>query len=56
MDPWFGFVIKFLIFAALLILKTQQDKDEAQKLMEDVHEGVYGLYMNGTILAKKIAC
>ena len=31
------------------------DKDEAQKLMEAVHEGVYRLYMNGTVLAKKIA-
>ena len=31
------------------------DKDEAQKLVEAVHEGVCGPYMNGTVLAKKIA-
>ena len=31
------------------------DKDEAQKLMEAVHEGVCGAHMNGTVLAKKIA-
>ena len=31
------------------------DKNEAQKLIEVVHEGVYGVHMNGTILAKKIA-
>ena len=30
------------------------DKDEAQKLMEEVHEGVCGRHMNETILAKKI--
>ena len=32
------------------------DKDEAQKLMEAIHEGVCGPHMNGTVLAKKIAC
>ena len=32
------------------------DKDEAQKLMEEVHEGVFGPHMSGIILAKKIAC
>ena len=32
------------------------DKDEAQKLMELVHEGVCGAHMNWTVLAKKIAC
>ena len=31
------------------------DKDEAQKLMEVVHEGVCRPHMNGIILAKKIA-
>ena len=31
------------------------DKDEAQKLVEAIHEGVYGAHMNGTVLAKKIA-
>ena len=31
------------------------DKDEAQKLIEAVYEGVYGTHMNGTVLAKKIA-
>ena len=31
------------------------DKDEAQKLIEAVHEGVCGAHMNGTVLAKKIA-
>ena len=31
------------------------DKEEAQKLMEAVHEGVCGVHMNGTGLAKKIA-
>ena len=31
------------------------DKNEAQKLIEAVHEGVYGIHMNETILAKKIA-
>ena len=31
------------------------DKEEAQKLMEAIHEGVYGAHMNGTILEKKIA-
>ena len=31
------------------------DKDEAQKLVKAVHEGVSGVHMNGTILAKKIA-
>ena len=31
------------------------DKDEAQKLMEAIHEGVCGPHMNGTVLAKKIA-
>ena len=31
------------------------DKDEAQKLMKEVHEGVYGPHMNGIVLAKKIA-
>ena len=30
------------------------DKDEAQKLMEEVHEGVCGPHMNGIMLAKKI--
>ena len=32
------------------------DKDKAQKLMEEVHEGVYGPHINRTVLAKKIAC
>ena len=31
------------------------DKTEAQRLMEEIYKGVYGPYMNGTILAKKIA-
>ena len=31
------------------------DKEEAQKLIEVVHEGVCGVHMNGTVLAKKIA-
>ena len=31
------------------------DKEEAQTIMEDVHAGVYGPHMNGTVLAKKIA-
>ena len=31
------------------------DKDEAQKLIEAVHEGVCGAHMNGKVLAKKIA-
>ena len=31
------------------------DKNEAQKLIEVVHEGVCGVHMNGTVLAKKIA-
>ena len=31
------------------------DKDEAQKIMEAIHEGVCGPHMNGTVLAKKIA-
>ena len=31
------------------------DRDEAQKLMEAIHEGVYGSYINGIVLAKKIA-
>ena len=31
------------------------DKDEAQKLMEVVHEGVCRPHMNGTVLTKKIA-
>ena len=30
------------------------DKEEAQAIMEDVHAGVCGPHMNGTILAKKI--
>ena len=30
------------------------DKNEAQKLIEAVHEGVCGVHMNRTILAKKI--
>ena len=32
------------------------NKDEAQKIMEEVHEGFYSPHINGTILAKKIAC
>ena len=31
------------------------DKDEDHQLIEEVHEGVYGPHMNGTVLAKKIA-
>ena len=31
------------------------DKDEAQKLMETIYEGVCGPQMNGIVLAKKIA-
>ena len=31
------------------------DKNEAHKLIEAVHEGVCGVHMNGTVLAKKIA-
>ena len=31
------------------------DKEEARKLMEAIHEGVYGDHINGMILAKKIA-
>ena len=31
------------------------DKNEAQKLIEAVHEGVYGVHMNEMVLAKKIA-
>ena len=31
------------------------DRDKAKELMEVIHEGVYGPYMNGTILAKMIA-
>ena len=31
------------------------DKNEAHKLIVAVHEGVYGVHMNGTVLAKKIA-
>ena len=30
------------------------DKEEAQTIMETVHAGVYGPYMNETVLAKKI--
>ena len=30
------------------------DKVKAQKLMEAIHDGVCGLHMNGTVLAKKI--
>ena len=29
-------------------------KEEAEKVMEEVYQGIYGLYMNGIILAKKI--
>ena len=28
------------------------DKDKAQKLMEEVHEGVYGPHMNEIVLVK----
>ena len=31
------------------------DKNEAQKVMLEVHEGLYGPRMNGTVLVKKIA-
>ena len=31
------------------------DENEAQKLIEAVHEGVCGVHMNGMVLAKKIA-
>ena len=31
------------------------DKNEAHKLIEAVHEGVYGVHMNRMVLAKKIA-
>ena len=31
------------------------NKNEAQKLMEAIHEGVCGPYMNRTVLANKIA-
>ena len=31
------------------------DRDEARELMEAIHEGVCGPYMNRTVLAKKIA-
>ena len=31
------------------------DKDEAQKLMKTIHDGVCRPHMNGTVLAKKIA-
>ena len=31
------------------------EKDEAQKLVEAVHEGVCGAHMIRTVLAKKIA-
>ena len=31
------------------------DKDEAQKLMEAIHEGVCGPHMNEIVLTKKIA-
>ena len=31
------------------------DKDEAEKLVEAVHEGVWELHMNETVLVKKIA-
>ena len=31
------------------------EKAEAQSLVEEIHEGVYGPHMNGTVLAKKIA-
>ena len=29
-------------------------KDEANEVMREIHAGVYGSYMNGIILAKKI--
>ena len=31
------------------------DKTEAQRLMEEIHEGVYSPHVNGIVLAKKIA-
>ena len=31
------------------------DKEEAKKLIEDVHEGIYGPHINGKMLAKKMA-
>ena len=31
------------------------DKEEAQKLIEGVHEGVCGVHMNRMVMAKKIA-
>ena len=31
------------------------DKNEAHKLVEAVHEGVWGPHMNGIVLVKKIA-
>ena len=30
------------------------DKEEAEKLIKEVHQGVCGLHMNGRMLAKKI--
>lgn len=29
-------------------------KEEAKRIMEEVHQGIYGHYMNGNMLAKKI--
>ena len=30
------------------------DKKEAEKIMEDMHEGIFGTHSNGHIMAKKI--
>ena len=29
-------------------------KEEAERVMEEIHQGIYGPYMNGRMLAKKI--
>ena len=29
-------------------------KEEAERVMEEIHQGIYGLHMNGRMLAKKI--
>ena len=53
--------VKFTLHQGVLYKRTLDgmqlhylDKNEAKKVMMDVHKGVCGLHMNGTTIAKMI--
>ena len=54
--------MRYILYGGLLYKRRSYDsvhlrclkKEEAERVMEEVHQGICGPYMNGRMLAKKI--